>query len=280
MRSRSEIIALAIGLMAILSPHQGLAQTAPANVSATPPANAAGAEQQAAEGYILGPDDVVEVEVLGRTDFRVRAKVGADGKIQVPFLGDVEAANRTPKELGEQIAKALEAGGYFSHPVMRVEVVAFASRYVTVLGSVGAPGLVPINRPYRLSEIMARVGGIRGDGADHVILRSEGGQEREISMEAMATGGASEDPMVQAGDKIYVPQAEMFYISGQVRSPGTYPLGSDMTFRMAIARGGGLTEMGTDRRVKVTRGGQEIKKVDLDAKIQPGDIIVVGERLF
>ena len=49
---------------------------------------------------------------------------------------------------------------------------------------------------------------------------------------------------------------------------------------MAIARGGGITEMGNERRIKVTRAGQEVGKVDLDGKVLPGDIVVIGERLF
>ena len=52
--------------------------------------------------------------------------------------------------------------------IVEVEVVSYASRYVTVLGAVGSPGLIPMDRPYRLSEILARVGGARQDGADHV----------------------------------------------------------------------------------------------------------------
>ena len=68
--------------------------------------------------------------------------------------------------------------------------------------------------------------------------------------------------------------------AGQVKAPGGYPANSEMTLRMAIARGGGLTDLGTDHAVKVTRGGKKLDHVDLDAKFQAGDVIVVGERLF
>ncbi len=278
-------LALASGASAQVAgaPAGATVPTMPPAIGA-PPVGAAGAPAPTPEtpdvSYLLGPDDVVEIEVLGRADYRTRARVGADGKIQVPFLGDVEASNRTARQLGEQIARALEAGGYFARPVMRVEIVGYASRYVVVLGAVGSPGLIPTNRAYRLSEIVARVGGIRGDGADHIIITSANGPERRILVKSMATGGAAEDPYVAAGDKIYVPTAEVFYMSGQINAPGAYPVNSDMTFRTAIARAGGLTEMGTDRRIKVTRGGQKLNKVDLDSKVQAGDIVVIGERLF
>lgn len=244
------------------------------------PANAGPPANVAENGYVLGPDDVIEVEVLGRGDFRVRGRIAADGKMQLPFLGEVVAANKTAKQFGAEIAEALTRGGYYQNPVMRVEVVGFASRYAVVLGAVGSPGLVPINRSYRLSEIMARVGGVRGDATDYIILRSENGPERRIMVRDMAVGDETQDPVVSPGDKIYVPIAETFYISGQVRAPGTYPMTSDMTFRQAIAKGGGLNEMGSDKKLKVTRGGKELNRVQLDTKVLPGDIIVVGERLF
>lgn len=235
---------------------------------------------EAEQSYVLGPDDVLEVQVLGRSDFNTRARVGADGKIQLPFLGTIEASGKTARQLSDELGKALQAGGYFARPIMRVEVVSFASRYVIVLGAVASPGLVPVNRAYRLSEIIARVGGIKDNGADHVIVRPETGAERRISMQALATGDVSQDPYVTAGDKIFVPAADIFYISGQIKAPGAYPMSSSMTLRMAIARGGGLTELGSDRRVQITRQGRRLERVELDGALQPGDVVVIGERLF
>lgn len=279
MTARKAIEALLLIVAILLGGAQsGFAQVAPEASAVQPSAAQSAAAPD--QDYILGPDDVVEIEVLGRADFRTRARIGTDGKVLLPFLGEVAAANRTTRQLGEEVARALEAGGYFAKPVMRVEIASYASRYVIVLGAVVSPGLVPVNRNYRLSEIMARVGGVRADGADHVIVRSEDGAERKVNLQAMATGGAADDPYVKAGDKIYSPTAEVFYISGQVKAPGTYPVATNMTFRMAVARGGGLTELGSDKRIKVTRGGQELGRVDLNSTIQPGDIVVVGERLF
>lgn len=239
------------------------------------PATAPGADQS----YILGPDDVVELEVLGRADFRVRAKIGQDGAILLPYLGSVQASNRTTQQLSDEVSRALAAGGFFARPILRVEVVSFSSRYVTVLGAVANPGLVPINKPYRLSEILARVGGINPSGADYIIVRSEQGPEKRLSIKALVTGDVSQDPLVSPGDKIFLPQAEVFYVTGQVKSPGSFSLGIDMTLRMAIAKAGGLTELGSQRRVKITRGGQKVR-IDLDDKIEAGDVIDVGERIF
>jgi polysaccharide biosynthesis/export protein len=260
----------------------GLAMIAPTVASAQPSSvpPSVPATQPADQNYIIGPGDVLEVDLLERTDFNTKAKVGSDGMIQLPYIGAIAASNRTVQTLTDQIAAALKKGGYFQKPNLSVEVVSYASRYVTVLGAVGAPGLVPIDRAYHLSEIIARVGGVKDNGTDYVVLRPAKGSEHRYSVKDLATGDASQDPYVTPGDTIYSPAAELFYVSGQVKAPGAYGYVSDMTVRMAIGRGGGLTDIGSERGVKITRGGKKVDKVDLDSKIEPGDVIVVGERLF
>lgn len=280
MSIRTLISALWVGVCLVLAtPVGGLAQqTAPAHQATAP---AAGAQADSpAQSYVLGPEDVIEADILGRSDFRTRAEIGPDGKIQLPYLGTVEAANRTVLALTAQVRKALEAGGFFSNPNLKIEIVSYHSRYVIVLGEVRSPGLVPVDRAYRLSEILARVGSVSGAGADYVILRSENGPERRLSVKDLATGDSTQDPYVSPGDKVYVPHADVFYISGQVRTPGTFSVEPNMTVRIAIARGGGLTELGSEGKVKITRHGVKVAKVDLESKIEPDDVIIVGERLF
>ena len=230
--------------------------------------------------YILGPADVIEVSVLGRSEYTTRARISEDGSIQLQYLGLVSAANKTAAQLSDYVAAALEKGGYFAGPVVRVDVVSYASRYVTVLGNVTTPGLVPVDRAYHLSEIVARVGGVRESGADYIILRPKAGDERRIKISTLATGAASDDPFVSPGDKIYSPPAEMIYLTGQVKGPGAFPIIQDMTVRMALSRAGGLTDSGSEKKITITRKGVKLGHVDLDAKIQPGDVLVVGERLF
>jgi polysaccharide export outer membrane protein len=254
--------------------------SAPAAAASIPPVVPATAPAFAVSSdYVLGPEDVIDVDLLGRADFKTRAKLSGDGTIQLPLIGRISAADRTARVLGDQIRKALQDGGYFSDPIVNVDVVSYASRYVTVLGAVGSPGLVPVDRVYHLSEIIARVGGVRETGADYVILRRANGPEQRLSVKALATGDPSQDPVVQPGDKIFSPVADLFYISGQVNSPGSFPLTSDMTLRMAIGRAGGLASSGSEKRVTVTRKGEKVK-IGLGDLVQAGDVIVVGERLF
>lgn len=275
MTFRIFLASLAAAVTAVLAPSGAQAQQP---VTSQPPLVAA--PEPASSFYVLGRDDAVEVGLLGGGGgFGGRARVQADGTIQLPLIGKVQAADRTTTELAEAIRKALQAGQFYADPVVTVEVVGYASRYVTVLGAFGSPGLVPMNRPYRLSEILARVGGVRDGAADYLVVRSEQGEEKRYPIRDLSVGGLSEDPFVKAGDKIYAPMAETFYIYGQINAPGVFPVQSNMTVRMALARAGGLTESGSDKKIDVTRGGKK-QKLKLDDVVQPGDVLVVGERMF
>jgi polysaccharide export outer membrane protein len=282
------VAALVLGASTMTAPV--LAQTAPGDPasSATPPTASAAASGSIApasvdSSYVLGFGDTVEVSLVGRADFGSRARVSTDGTILLPLIGKMVASERTVIELSEDVRQALIKGGFYADPIVRADVVSISSRYVTVLGAVGSPGLLPLDRNYRLSEILARVGGGTGDAADYILLTKSGATAAQrYYIAKLAAGGVGEDPLVQSGDKIFIPsvQGEVFYISGQVNSPGQFPITNGLTFRMALARGGGVTENGSEKKLKVVRDGKPLKKAKLDDVVKVGDIITIGERLF
>jgi polysaccharide export outer membrane protein len=245
-----------------------------------PAAPASKQERDLTAGYLLGADDVIEVSVLGQPEFATRARVKANGTIQLPFIGEQKVAGETALTLAPKISEKLRSGGYYAKPVVNIEIASFASRYVVLLGAIAQPGLQPVDRDYRLSEIIARSGGLRETGADFVTLTRASGEQRNYDFAKLASGGPDDDPWVSPGDKIFVPEAELFYMYGQVNAPGVYPIrGGEMTIRKAVARGGGFNASGSAKRIKLFRNGEE-SKAKMDTVVRPGDVIVVGERLF
>jgi polysaccharide export outer membrane protein len=277
--------ALACVALVAIAPLAALAQgTAPAATSApsatpasAPPATDAGATQ-APSSYLFGPHDVINIAVVGRSDFNQQVLVQDDGTISLALIGSITAANLTPLQLKSVIEQRLRSGGYFLKPEVTVTLSGAASQYAVVLGDIGSPGLAALDRPYHLSELVARSGGVK-QGSDILTVTTAAGETREFSLRAIATG-ASPDPMVAPGTKIYVQPAQLFYIYGQVGSPGTYALERDMTVRNALARAGGLSALGSTKKIKIYRGDKEFKPTDLNQKLMPGDTINVGERFF
>jgi polysaccharide biosynthesis/export protein len=231
-------------------------------------------------GYVLGPGDQIEVSLRGQPAFeKVAARIRTDGTIALTHLADFRVAGETSVTLAARIGKALSDGGFYVNPIVNVEILGYASRYVIVLGEVTQPGLQSVDRSYRVSEIIARAGGIRASGADRVIVNRGSGEQQVLDFATLATGSGAADPLVGPGDKIFVPVAPTFFIYGQVNAPGEYPMKTVMTLRKALARGGGLTAMGSEGRVSVFRAGAK-QAIAADGVLADGDVVVVGERLF
>jgi polysaccharide export outer membrane protein len=265
-----------ITISAVLLASPLAAQTA-APVPAAAPAPAANSMSE--DSYLLGPGDTIEVRVLGQNDFTTRSRLREDGTIALPFIGDVKASGQNSTTFARTVAARLDKGGFYAKPIVNVEIVSFSSRYVTVLGAVGQSGLQPVDREYHLSEILARSGGLRADSNDEIIIRNDAGEEKRLTYSSVALGMPDSDPIVKPGDRIFAPVAESFYIYGQVNAPGAYPTKRDLSFRNALGRAGGLTANGSQGKIKIFRKGEQVK-LGLEEKVQPGDTIVVGEKLF
>jgi polysaccharide export outer membrane protein len=228
--------------------------------------------------YALGPEDQIEVTIYGQPDMPLRLRIKQDGTVTLPLMGSVAAAGETPVGLAEKIRTTLLQGGYLREPRVNVEVTSFVSRSVTLLGAVVRPGIYPLQGAQPLSRVLATAGGQR-DGSETVVLRRGDAPPQRFPIAALAGGGAG-DPSLQPGDLLFVPAAEHFYIYGQVRSPGSFPIRAGMTFRQALSQGGGPNDAGTQNRIRLTRQGQQSEIADLDAPILDGDVMFVRERLF
>jgi polysaccharide export outer membrane protein len=85
------------------------------------------------------------------------------------------------------------------------------------------------------------------------------------------------------GDTIYVARAELAYVFGQVKTPGSYPIKTDTTVLQALSLAGGVLPTGAMNRTRVIRtldGEKKELKVELTDIVQPGDTLVVPERFF
>jgi polysaccharide export outer membrane protein len=101
----------------------------------------------AADDYLIGVDDMVQVSVWRNPDLGITAPVRPDGKISVPLVGDVTAGGRTPDEVAKDLQQKLAA--YVREP--QVTVILTELRSHEYLSRVRVTGAVrqPISIPYR-----------------------------------------------------------------------------------------------------------------------------------
>lgn len=230
--------------------------------------------------YVLGPNDAITVQVYGQQEFNVQTRIKPDGTISVPLIGNVQASGKTVVTLADEMAARLKKGGYLKDPIVNVEINEYNSRWARVAGKVGSPGLVPLDRNYRVLDILLRSGWVQDAGASYVVLR-RGVDGREITLNTvdLARGDPQKDPLVESGDTIFVPEADLVYVTGQINRPGPIALRPNMTVRQLLAMAGGVTQLGSSNRVSLTRGGKEID-ANADTILQREDIVRVKERLF
>ena len=86
------------------------------------------------------------------------------------------------------------------------------------------------------------------------------------------------------GDTVFVPKAEMIFVTGYVRNGGPFIHDAAMTVSRALSMAGGVSEKGSRTRIRITRqvGGKQviIKDVKLDDLVLPGDSIEVLSRIW
>ena len=81
---------------------------------------------------------------------------------------------------------------------------------------------------------------------------------------------------------VTVDRLQLYYIKGEVKSPGGYRYVEGMSVEKAIALAGGFTERAAedDIRVSADSNTKPRKQVGLSTRVRPGDVITVGESFF
>jgi len=237
----------------------------------------------------LGPGDAIHVTVYQNPDLNTDGRVSDRGTIVFPLLGEVAVGGQTPLEAGAGIAKKLKAGRFLTDPQVTVSLVDVRSRQVSILGHVAQPGRYALDgTSSKITDLLAQAGGISESGDETVVLlRARAGKQerREVNVPAMyRDGDLSPDLELQAGDTLFVPSAPVFYVYGGVQRPGAYRLHQPMTVMNALSLGGGLTQRGSDKKLRIHRrtdaGEAKIIDASLTDLVLPDDVVEVRESIF
>jgi polysaccharide export outer membrane protein len=133
--------------------------TVPACWSQPRPYNYASEPDPIAEEYVLGPSDVLRVNVWHNTEFAGDVIIRPDGTISLPLLGDLRAAGRTPGQLRADIAARLTAFIKDDSAIVTVSVSAVNSYRFVVSGNVEHSGVFTASHYVRVTEAIALAGG-------------------------------------------------------------------------------------------------------------------------
>ena len=158
--------------------------------------------------YVIGAQDVLDINVWKEPDVSRVVPVRPDGKISLPLLNDVQAAGLTPAQLAAQVTESLKK--YVTNPQVTVIVTTINSHRVYILGEVTRPGAFPLIPGMSVLQALSSAGGFTQFAKVKSIFvrRFENGKEEKFPFnyrEVIGGKKPEQDILLKAGDTIVVP---------------------------------------------------------------------------
>ncbi len=191
------------------------------------------------------PGDRFNLFVPGSTEFTGDYMVNADGRVIVPFAGEIHAVGLSNKELSSRIEDGLIKAGIFKAEKFLISVrpVQYAPINISVSGAVFLPGRFVINNisaPDKGEKALAKFGdspidrfvaaalraggGVRPDADLSRIILKRGNKSYTLNWQGAISGGKVDDVPLLDGDHIYVSEAPCFQSAlvrpSQITPPG------------------------------------------------------------
>jgi polysaccharide biosynthesis/export protein len=257
--------------------------------------------------YRVGPGDVLEVEVFDDPDLSGLVTIQHGGEIAFPLLGELKVEGLTVKQVQKTLTELL-AKDYLVNPQVSVRVKDHRSQWVTVVGEIVRPGKYFLQGEKTLLDLLTEAGGFTSQASGEVMVsRSElpapAGNDGGAPEETVRVFLSPEQPPAQQkealslrlknGDIVTATSTQMFYVSGEVKNPGSYPITPGLSVLKAVSVAGGLTKFAGKGKVEILRklpsGETKRVRVDLDdieggkkpdVPLEAEDIIKVGKRVF
>ena len=303
-RAASALVAGIVLAPASLAQEPARQPVAPSNaqVPATAPAQAAAAVSQplflSEDDLRLRPHDVVDVTVVDAPELSGTYRINDAGSFAMPYLGAVQAADKSPDQVSQAIADGLR-GRYLKSPTVTIMVREYFTSTFYVNGAVRQPGPQKMRGPASLIRLIAMSGGLdTNHGSTAFVIRkvgqpSNGADEQykvdEVKIKGLLSGQMDANVTLEPGDFVTIPPADVFFVAGEVVKPGPLALTEGTTLRQAIALAGGTNPGAAKGRSVIFRenprtGTREEIKVDLgdvmngkgeDVALRPNDIVVV-----
>lgn len=121
--------------------------------------------------YVIGPGDVLEIDVFDVKELSREVRVSQTGSIGIPLVPvRLHVAGLTELQAEQKIAEVLEANGLVTHADVSISVKEHKSKPITVVGAVPHPMVYQADRQVTLLEVLAEAGGVAPDAGDTVIV--------------------------------------------------------------------------------------------------------------
>jgi polysaccharide export outer membrane protein len=244
-----------------------------------------------AETLLIGPGDMLHIQVFDTPEMEQHARVTDDGNVPLIFLGNVHVAGLTPEGAARVIETQLQQKEYMKHPQVTVTIEQYATQGVLVMGQVKSPGTVQIDTSRPVLDVLGMAGGLTELASRKVTIERHGSGERvQYFVSNNPDEAFDHSVLIHPGDKVLVPKADIAYMLGDVAKPGGYAFTNNkgqITALQMLASAGGTPPNAVPsnaRLIRRTADGYSETHLQLsdmqkgkipDIVMQPDDIIYV-----
>jgi polysaccharide export outer membrane protein len=153
----------------------------------------------------LSPGDALKFSFAEESDLDQTQKIRRDGKVSLPYLGEVTAAGKRIIDFQHELKNRYES--HLDNPELLVTLEG-STASVIVSGFVNNPGKIEFDRPRTVFQAIMEAGGVSDYGSPSNIhlTRMINGVERTetINLRPTIRGNPTEPKYVQDGDVIYI----------------------------------------------------------------------------
>ncbi len=246
------------------------------------------------KNYILGPGDVLFIDIYGASEQYFEARVNAEGKLNITNFGPIAVSGLTIDQAKKQITDKLAVaytGLKLSTPntFINISLGLIRTIKVNMVGELRVPGTYTISSLATVFNALYVAGGITVNGTfrDIKVYRQNKLISKVDTYDFLIGGKADNNIMLQDQDVIIVePYSARVEVKGEVKRPGIFELSGEETFKEVLAYAGGFTDQSYKDRVNVTRNANTEKMVADIFKGQfevftpkSGDVYQVGKIL-
>jgi polysaccharide export outer membrane protein len=165
------------------------------------------------EGFVLGPEDVIEVVVWKSPELSRQVVIRPDGKISLALIGDVVASGMPADQLARTIAEKYKV--VKANPSVSVNVMEVNSYYVFLVGEVVTPGKLQLKSYTTVLQAISLAGGFTQFASRNSILvvrtiKDVNGKHKEIRIplrysDLISEEGEEYNLTLKSGDTVVVP---------------------------------------------------------------------------
>ncbi len=172
--------------------------------------------------------------------------VDETGRIFMPFVGEVDAAGRSPIDLEREITQRLQ--GKANHPQVIVRITHNALKNVSVLGDVAASGRFGVT-PHgeRVLDALANAGGVKQPVTKMVLQITRGSTVASMPLDTVIRDPAQNVRLAPDDVVTALYQPWTFTVLGAAGTNAEVPFeATGMTLAQALGRAGGLNDARAD----------------------------------